>query len=161
MVKNNYKKQKKVHFFEEPGPLDNQEHFKYLYEDRVGKSILRATKPGIKEGGYDTRFTSCCFEEKKHKKYLLDNLKVGRDIPADIHKQLIQIIKEYWCCFNPEAVKIPIRNYQAYIDTGNQKPITVQNTRYGLHESPIMQKAIDGLLANDQIEPATEGSWLS
>ena len=85
VVKNNYKKQKKVHFFEEPGPLDNQEHFKYLYEDRVGKSILRATKPGIKEGGYDTRFTSCCFEEKKHKKYLLDNLKVGRDIPADIY----------------------------------------------------------------------------
>ena len=79
----------------------------------------------------------------------------------DIYKQLVQIIKEYWCCFDPEAVKIPMRNYQAYIDTSNQKPVAVQNTRYGLHESPIMQKAIDGLLANDQIEPATDGSWLS
>ena len=56
---------------------------------------------------------------------------------------------------------IPIRDYQVVIDTGDHAPVATKNYRYGMHESPIMQKAIDALLSNDQIGTTTIGRWLS
>ena len=82
-------------------------------------------------------------------------------MPLDIQNKLIDIIKENWCCFHPEGVKIPIRDYEVIIDTGTCKPFAAKNKRYGMHEAPIMQKAIDGLLSNDQIGITVDGEWLA
>jgi hypothetical protein len=49
----------------------------------------------------------------------------------------------------------------AFISTGNRKPTVARNIRYGIHETPIMQKAIKSLLLNDQIEINDDSSWLS
>jgi hypothetical protein len=70
-------------------------------------------------------------------------------------------VKKYWCCFVEENVKIPIRNYEYVIDTGDHMPLSARNIRYGLHETPIMQKAIDSLLHNDQICLDASSPWLS
>ena len=45
------------------------------------------------------------------------------------------------------------------VDTGNHKPICVPQPRYGLFESPIMQKTIDNLLALNFITPDTSSPW--
>jgi hypothetical protein len=65
--------------------------------------------------------------------------------------KVTNLVKKYLCCFVEENVKIPIRNYECVIDTGDHMPLSARNIRYGLHETPIMQKAIDSLLHNDQI----------
>jgi hypothetical protein len=58
-------------------------------------------------------------------------------------------------------VKIHIKGYECVIDTGDSKPTVARNIRYGIHETPIMQRAIESLLSNDQIEIDDDSSWLS
>jgi hypothetical protein len=74
---------------------------------------------------------------------------------------LLSLIKKYWCCFCESNVKLHIKGYECVIDTGDSKPTVARNIRYGIHETPIMQKAIESLLANDQIAIDDDSSWLS
>jgi hypothetical protein len=64
-------------------------------------------------------------------------------------------------CFCKENVKIHIKGYECVIDAGNSKPAIARNIRYGVHETPMMQKAIESLLLNNQIEIDNGSSWLS
>ena len=85
----------------------------------------------------------------------------GANTPTDVTAKLISLIKKYWCCFCEENVKIHIKGYECVIDTGDSKPTVARNIRYGIHETPIMQKAIESLLKNDQITIDDDSSWLS
>ena len=123
--------------------------------------MRKSIRPCRQAGDYDKKFITLQYCDKKHKKFLTSNLKIGANVPHDIKSQLISLIKEFWCCFDPEGVKIPIRDYEVVIDTGNNKPVATKNRRYGMHEAPIMQKAIDALLGNDQIGLTELGEWLS
>jgi hypothetical protein len=71
------------------------------------------------------------------------------------------LIKEYWCCFCLENVPVTIRDYQCHIDTGKAKPTVAKGIRFGMHEKPIMQKAIDALLQKEQICADSTSEWLS
>ena len=46
------------------------------------------------------------------------------------------------------------------IDTGQSPAVHCPQTRYGIHESPIIMKHVEDLLANNQIIRRDEGAWL-
>ena len=135
--------------------------FKILYKGNSGVAVRKSIRPCRQAGDYDKKFIALQYCDQKHKTFLTSNLKIGANVPHDIKSQLISLIKEFWCCFDPEDVKIPIRDYEVVIDTGNNKPVATKNRRYGMHEAPIMQKAIDALLGNDRIGLTELGEWLS
>ena len=101
------------------------------------------------------------YDEKIHGKELSSRLKFHPDVNPEGKRRITQLIKEYWCCFCKANVPIPIRNYECHIDTGKSKPTVAKNLRFGIHERPIMQSAIDSLLEKSQIAPDTESEWLS
>ena len=86
------------------------------------------------------------YDEKIHGKELNSRLKFHPDANPEGIRRITQLVKEYWCCFCKANVPIPIRNYQCHIDTGKAKPTVAKNLRFGIHERPIMQSAIDSLL---------------
>ena len=106
-------------------------------------------------------FKKIIYIEHIHGNYLKSNLKIGHNTPSNIRDKLLLILKKYWCYFDPDGVSLPIRDYKASIDTGTHKPVQAKNIRYGIHESPIMEKAISALLSHNQIAPCTLGQWLS
>ena len=154
------KKKKRLNLFDEECIPDMQENFKMLFEHK-GNVIQKSTKPCRKQGDYNPDFIKNIYNHKKHDNYLNTNITIGNTVPQDIKKKLLDVIKEYWCCFDPDGVKIPISDYEVVIDTGTNKPVSTKSYRYGMHESPIMQKAVDALHHNDQIGTTTQGGWLS
>ena len=109
VVKNRKTKKAKINLFEDNDIPDPQEDFKILFE-QSGSAIQRSTKPCRKKGDYDMNF-AVPYNEKLHHEYLLDNLSIGNSTPKNIKDKLINLIKEHWCCFDPNGVKIPIRDY--------------------------------------------------
>ena len=101
------------------------------------------------------------YNDKIHGEELRSRLKFHPDTNPEGKLRITQLIKEYWCCFCKENVPIPIRNYECHIDTGKAKPTVSKNIRFGMHERPILQAAIDALLDKNQIAPDTESEWLS
>ena len=121
----------------------------------------KSTKQCRKQGDYNPEFIKNIYNHQKHDNYLNENITIGNTVPQDIKNKLLDLIKEYWCCFDPDGVKIPISDYEVVIDTGTNKPVSTKSYRYGMHESHIMQKAIDALHHNDQIGTTTKGGCLS
>ena len=137
MIKNK-KCRKKINLFDDQCIPDIQKDFKILYDNQSGIQISKSTKPCRQAGDYDPRFTAYKYNPIRDEKFLTNNLKIGATVPLDIKNKLIDILKENWCCFHPEGVKIPIRDYEVIIDTGTCKPFAAKNKRYGMHEAPIM-----------------------
>ena len=101
------------------------------------------------------------YNEELHGKELNSRLKFHPEANKEGTQRILKLIKKYWCCFCKSNVPIPIRNYECHIDTGKAKPTVAKNVRFGMHERPIMQAAIDALLQKNQIAPDTESEWLS
>jgi hypothetical protein len=125
--------------------------FEYLHQEEVGKVIRKCSVPPLRDADIDPKFTSREYNKLIDGDYLRRNLNIGSSVDDTTRLQVTNLVKKYWCCFVEENVKIPIRNYECVIDTGDHMPLSVRNIRYGLHETPIMQKAIDSLLHNNQI----------
>jgi hypothetical protein len=156
-----YRKKRPNIFKEGPSEIpDPMSDFQFLHQQKVGNTIKRSTKLPREENDLDPQF-QLKFDESKHGDELRKNLCLDPTIPREIKNELINIIKEYWSCFCEEKVTVPIRDYECVIDTGTAKPIHVRNMRYGPNETPVMEKAIDSLLSLDQIEPITDGEWMS
>ena len=81
-----------------------------LFEHK-GNVIQKSTKPCRKQGDYNPDFIKNIYNHKKHDNYLNTNITIGNTVPQDIKKKLLDVIKEYWCCFDPDGVKIPISDY--------------------------------------------------
>jgi hypothetical protein len=101
------------------------------------------------------------FDQDRDQAYLDKHLRIGPSVPPEIKIRVIALVKKLWCNFYEENVKIPITGYECVIDTGSATPTITWNIRYGNHETPIMQLAIDALLANDQICIDVDSPWLS
>ena len=141
--------------------INRLDDFQFLHESEVGKVIRKSTQQPLTDADCTPEFIDKTFNADEHQKYLDDNLHIGEDVPTNIKQELIDLIKEFWCIFDEDNVMITIKGYQCVIDTGENKPTVARNIRYGIHETPIMEKAIHGLLSNNQIEADTTSSWLS
>ena len=106
-------------------------------------------------------FMNVEFDEQIDGPFLKNHVECGEDTPTEIRDRLLALIKKYWCCFAESNVKIHIHGYECVSDTGDSKPTVARNIRYGIHETPIMQRAIESLLTNDQVEIDDDSSWLS
>ena len=63
--------------------------------------------------------------------------------------------------FIKQNVQITIKDYECHIDTGSHAPKVAKSIRFGIHETPIMQSAIDGLLQKNQVVPDDDSLWLA
>jgi hypothetical protein len=136
------------------------EDFDFIFKKTSGKVVSRSAKAMRSADDLDPSF-QITFNEELHGKEFNKRLKFHPDANKEGVKRITELIKEYWCCFCKSNVPIPIRDYKCHIDTGNAKPTVAKNLRFGFHERPIMQEAIDALLEKDQIVADTESEWLS
>ena len=67
--------------------------------------------------------------------------------------QTLSTNQKQFCCLIKSNVPILTNDYEWHIDTGDAKPVTVKNVKFGMHEIPIIQTVIDSLLKNNQIAP--------
>ena len=154
-------KAKKASTFVDQNLPDINENFEFLHQNSVGHVIRKSTKPPLTDSDCTPEFIQIEFDPERDNPYFNKHLNIGKNVPDNIRTRIIDLVKKYWCTFYPESVKIPINGYECVIDTGTAQPTVARNIRYGIHETPIMQKAIDALLANDQIYVDVDSSWLS
>ena len=153
-----YRKKKPNLYTPEDLP-DHHADFEFLHANRCGRIIRKHTGPEITEN--DPVFSSVKYDPSLHQEKLEKELSIGPDTPPEIKQRITALIQKYWCCFDDSNVKVPVRGYQCVIDTGTSPPTVAKNIRYGIHEIPIMQKAIDALLEDGFICLDTHSSWLS
>ena len=101
------------------------------------------------------------WDPDKHQEFLDKNLKVPDDLDPALKAELLDIIKTHWDAFDPEGAGRPMLGFEFCIDTGASQPVKCAQTRYGIHESPIIQKHINDLQNNNHIRKLLGGSWLS
>ena len=111
----------------------------------MGKAVSRSTKL-MRDGSAIHPSFDFVFDEKLHGPELNSRLKLPANLSPAIKARLLALIKKYFCCFIKANVPITINDYECHIDTGDAAPIVAKNIRFGIHETPIMQRAIDGLL---------------
>ena len=155
-----YTKRKKPNLFREINLPDELDGFDFLFQKTKGKVISKSSKKVISSNDISPEF-QLKYNENLHGKELKSRLKFHSDTDPIGKHRITELIKAYWCCFCKANVQIPIRNYECHIDTGKSKPTVAKNIRFGMHERPIMQSAIDALLEKNQIAPDTESEWLS
>ena len=94
-------------------------------------------------------------------KELEANLRLDSSTPIDIQKRIRKFVIEFWDVFSEAGVCIPIRGYEMIINTGNHAPVACRQPRYGMHETPIMQKTIDKLIKLGFIIRDSTSPWAS
>ena len=87
---------------------DRQIDYDFL-EEKECAPLLRKTVSDLPKD-IDPAF-NVQYNEAKHGAYLSEHLKVG-DVPPDILKRLTDLIKKYWCVFNPDGVKMTVIGYE-------------------------------------------------
>jgi hypothetical protein len=152
---------KPENLYEEPDIVDINGDFEFLHEPRVGKVIRKSTRPPLTDADCNPDFIKVKYDDQSDGPFLRKHLNIGSKTPEIICTAIITLIQEYWCCFAECNVTIPITGYECFIDTGKGKPTVARNIHYGLHETPIMQAAIDALLDNKQISVDIHSDWLS
>lgn len=99
------------------------------------------------------------YNESVDREELDKNLILDKHICKDHENRIRDFVIRFWDVFREEGVKIPIQGYEMVVDTGDHKPIKVPLPRYGLFESPIMQKTIDWLLELKHIRLDNTSPW--
>jgi hypothetical protein len=131
------------------------------HEPRVRKVIRKSTRPLLTDADCNPDFIGVEYDEPSDRPFLRKHLNTRSKTPEVICTAIITLIQQYWCCFAKCNVKIPITGYKCFIDTRKGKPTVAHNIHYGLHETPIMQAAINALLDNQQISVNIHSDWLS
>jgi hypothetical protein len=158
--KGNWTKKKKPNLFRDINLPDELEGFDFLFEKTSGKVVSRSSKTMLGPNNIHPAF-KLKFDDKLHGTEFRKRLKFHPDANKEGVQRITELVKEYWCCFCKANVPIPIKDYECHIDTGTAKPTVAKGIRFGFHERPIMQDAIDALLQKDQIVPDTTSEWLS
>ena len=132
----------------------------FIFEKEIGKVVSKTSK--IMRDGSDIhpKF-QLKYNEALHSNELNSRLKLDPNMDPRLKQRLLALIKKYFCVFAKENVHVPINDYQCHIDTGDAQPVVAKGIRFGMHETPIIQAAIDGLLQKNQVTPDTESQWLS
>ena len=140
---------------------DERSDFDFIFEKSLGKFIKKYSSeksellPPLSEE-FNVPFNP-----------IADNIELSRcltfdsAVPKPIQERVIQLVKNFWCCFREDGLIIPIKGYEMVIDTGASPPVNAKKIHYGIHESPIMQKTIDVLLKSRLIIEDSESSWNS
>ena len=110
---------KKPNMFEIDQIPDPRDNFDFLQQSEVGKVIQKTIKSALTDADIDPIFASRTFSPAKHQAQLDKHLKIGGHISSAVKQQIADLVKKYWCCFDDENVKIPIKGYQCVIDTGD------------------------------------------
>ena len=145
-------------FFDDRGFPDPSHEYDYLIANTPGKFIRTLKHPARPIDEIDPLFLSP-FVPSLHQETLDRDLDADH-LTIDTKNQLAALIKKYWSVFDKKGLHVPVKDYECIIDTGNHRPISVKNIRYGPREIPIMQRSIDSLLALGHIRQIHDGQWL-
>ena len=98
------------------------------------------------------------FNEDNDAEELKKGLEIGSSINTNLRNSIIDIVKTYWDCFCKEGARRTILDYEFAIDTSTSKPVCCKKPAYGPHESTIIMKQVQQLLANGWIKRC-QGPW--
>jgi hypothetical protein len=138
------------------GHPDQTSDYDWLETSQQAPPFVRKTRPLPDEidPSFDVKFN-----EAIHGEYLRTNLKTDH-LPSGIAQQLTDLIKKYWCVFDPEGVGKTIIGYECSIDTGDAKPISCKNINYGPRESAVIMQHLTVLEKIRHIEQIYGSEWL-
>jgi hypothetical protein len=138
------------------GHPDQTSDYDWLETSQQAPPFVRKTRPLPDEidPSFDVKFN-----EAIHGEYLRTNLKTDH-LPSGIAQQLTDLIKKYWCVFDPEGVGKTIIGYECSIDTGDAKPIACKNINYGPRESAVIMQHLTVLEKIRHIEQIYGSEWL-
>ena len=89
----------------------------------------------------------------------LSKLQICKNAPESAKSVICKLVTMYWDCFAEDGIKRPILGFEFAIDTGNHTPVCCKKPRYGPHESKVILKQVNVLLANEWITPCPHGGW--
>ena len=142
------------------GLSDERADLDFLLEPEIGKVISRSCKT-VRDGSIIHPSFDFTFDENIHGPELYSRLKLDPNMNPRLKTRLLTLLKQYFCVFIKKNVPITIEDYECHIDTGSHAPKVAKTIRFGIHEAPIMQSAIDGLLQKNQIVPDNNSLWLA
>lgn len=119
-----------------------------------GKCMIRIQKPWEPS----TRTDIISYDPSKHETELVKDLHIPPSCEPSIKKKIIDIIKEYWDCFDTAGCKRTIIGFVFRVDTGDAPPVCCRKQAYGYFESKIILKQINDLLHNNWIRRCG-GPW--
>ena len=153
-------KKRKNAFFDDIGFPDVTDEFDTLLHNMTGGDVVRRrVHPARDLDDIDPRYF-VEYDDTKHGEILRKDFRPSPLLTNEQNKQLVDLIKKYWCVFDEQGIFIPIKDYECDIDTGNSPPIAVKGINYGPHETPIMRKCIAKLAEIGHISQVTDGRWL-
>ena len=155
-----FTKRKKPNLFHELNLPDELDGFDFIFKQTNEKVMSKSSQVMRKAGDYSPEF-QLEYNESIHGEEFRRRAKFPPNANPKGIKMIKDLIKEYWCCFCEANVPVTIRDYKCHIDTGKSEPTVAKNIRFGIHEKPIMEKAINALLEKKQIVVDTESQWLS
>jgi hypothetical protein len=132
--------------------------FDCIFQSKTGNSIRKSAPHSFPAPNPDFY---CRYDADRDEKELYKNLVLQPTLSIDLKNRIAAFVQELWDVFREEGVKIPIREYEMVIDTGDHKPVAVRKPHYGLHETPIMQKTILKLIELNFIRPDVISPWSS
>jgi len=153
-------KRKKPNIFKDMQLTDDRADLEFLLEPEIGKIVSRSCKT-VRDGTNIHPSFDFVFNEEIHGPELSSRLKLDSNMNPHLKERLLALIKKHFCVFIKKNVQITIEDYECHIDTGDHAPKVAKNIRFGIHETPIMQSAIDGLLQKNQIVPDDDSLWLA
>ena len=153
-------KKRKNAFLDDNGFPDVTDEFDTLLHNVKGSDVVRKrVHPARDLDDIDPAYY-VEYDEALHGKTFRENFRPSPLLTDEQNKQLVDLLKKYWCVFDEKGVFVPIRDYECDIDTGSAPPIAVKNIHYGPHETPIMRKCIAKLAEIGHISQVTDGRWL-
>jgi len=124
---------------------DDRADLDFLLEPEISKVVSRSCKK-LCDGSITHPSFAFVFDETIHGPELSSRLKLDSNMNPRLKTRLLTLIKKCFCVFIKKNVQITIEDYECHIDTGTHALKVAKNIRFGIHETPIMQSAIDGLL---------------
>ena len=131
-----------------------------LMEPEVGKVVSR---PGnIVRDELDIHPSSqFVYDDNIHGEELKCCLTLDPAMKPQLRKQLLMILKKYFCVFIKKNVPISIADYEYRIDASDTIPKVAKNIRFGIHDMTSIQAVFDGLLQKNHLIPNEPAGWLA
>jgi hypothetical protein len=133
------------------------------YSDNIDDDILVFTKYGnsvrrkpvaLVSTRTDIHFWDADCDNLEFRKHF----RLGATVDFETRGRIEMMVHKNWDVFHEAGVRLPVLGFEFTIDTGGSQPVCCRKPNYGPHESAIILKQQDVLIANGWIRKCY-GPW--
>jgi hypothetical protein len=133
------------------------------YGNNINEGILVFTKYGNsvrrKPVALATTRTDIHFWDTDHDNpEFCKHFRLGATVDFKTRAKIEMMVQKYWDVFHEAGVRLLVLGFDFTIDTGGSQPVCCRKPNYGPHESDIIVKQQDVLIANGWIRKCY-GPW--